>query len=83
MKVDGAKLLSDLPLKLSVMPPVELVSTDDAPPAEIVERVFAEATRLLKSGERSPFHDKYRDALQESPDIVMAHAEVSKLLTGR
>ncbi|HEU5194027.1 MAG TPA: hypothetical protein VFW70_04740 [Methylomirabilota bacterium] len=61
----------------------ELVSTDDAPPAEIVERVFAEATRLLKSGEQSPFHEKYRDALQESPDIVMAHAEVSKLLTGR
>ena len=29
MKVDGAKLLSDLPLKLSMMPPVELVGTDD------------------------------------------------------
>ncbi len=61
----------------------ELVSAEDAPPAEIVERIFAEATRLLKSGEQSAFHDKYRDALQESPEIVMAHAEVSKLLTGR
>ena len=61
----------------------ELVSSDDAPPAEIVERVFAEATRLLKSGEQSPFHDKYRDALQDSPEVVMAHAEVSKLLRNR
>ena len=61
----------------------ELVSADDAPPGELAERVFAEATRLLKSGEQSPFHHKYRDALQESPEIVMAHAEVSKLLTGR
>jgi hypothetical protein len=58
----------------------ELVSAEEPLPGEIVERVFAEATRLLKSGEQSAFHDKYRDALQDSPEIVMAHAEVSKLL---
>jgi hypothetical protein len=58
----------------------ELVSAGEPLPGEIVERVFGEATRLLKSGEQSPVHDKYRDALQDSPDIVMAHAEVSKLL---
>jgi hypothetical protein len=58
----------------------EVRSGDVPPPGELVERVFAEATRLLKSGEQSPFHDKYRDALQESPEVVMAHAEVSKLL---
>ena len=61
----------------------ELVSAPEPPPGELVERVFAEATRLLKSGEQSPFHDKYRDALQDSPEVVMAHAEVSKLLRNR
>jgi hypothetical protein len=61
----------------------EVRSADAPPPGELVERMFAEATRLLKSGEQSPFHDKYRDALQDSPDVVMAHAEVSKLLRNR
>ena len=58
----------------------ELVDDDNRLPAEVIERVFAEAVRLLKSGEQSAFHEKYRDALQDSPEIVMAHSEVSKLL---
>jgi hypothetical protein len=43
-------------------------------------RLLQEARALLKSGAQDAFHDNYRDALQDSPDIVMAHAEVSKLL---
>ena len=60
----------------------ELVSGDEPLPAELIERVLAETSRLLKSDEQSAFHAKYRDALQESPDVVMAHSEVSKLLRG-
>ena len=47
---------------------------------EDVAAVFGEAYRLLKSGGTGEFHDKYRTALQESPDVVMAHADVSRVL---
>lgn len=43
-------------------------------------RLLQEAHALLKSDAQDAFHDNYRDALQDSPDVVMAHAEVSKLL---
>ena len=58
----------------------ELVDDDSPLPAELIERVFADTVHLLKSGEDTSFHAKYVDALQDSPEIVMAHAEVSKLL---
>lgn len=44
------------------------------------EGIFREAYRLLKSGGSGEFQDKYRTALQESPDVVMAHADVSRVL---
>ena len=59
----------------------EQVDADGPLVPEAVERLFREAYRLLKSDDRSAFHDKYRDALQDSPDVVMAHADVSKVLT--
>jgi len=43
-------------------------------------RLFQETHALLKSDAQDAFHDNYRDALQDSADIVMAHAEVSKVL---
>ena len=43
-------------------------------------RLLQEAHALLKSDVQDAFHDNYRDALQDSADVVMAHAEVSKLL---
>ena len=52
----------------------EPISKDDA------EGIFREAYRLLKSGGSGEFQDKYRTALQESPDVVMAHADVSRVL---
>jgi hypothetical protein len=43
-------------------------------------RVFSDAYRLLKSGGGGEFQDKYHAALQDSPDVVMAHADVSRVL---
>jgi hypothetical protein len=44
-----------------------------------VERFLGQARGLLRSGGNGPFETKYREALQRSPDVVMAHAEVIKL----
>jgi hypothetical protein len=44
------------------------------------ETFFRQARTLLRSGDHSLFGTKYRDALQRSPDVVMAHAAVVKLL---
>ena len=57
---------------------------DDAELAEEPDLagVFEEVYRMLKSAERGEFQRKYRAALQESPEVVMAHADVSKLLRG-
>ncbi len=58
----------------------ELVDTDEPVARDNVERPFREAYRLLKSGVGGDFQDRYHVALQESPDVVMAHADVSRLL---
>ncbi len=57
-----------------------LVDSDEPVVARDAQRLFRETYRLLKSGESGAFQAKYIDALQESPDVVMTHAEVSKLL---
>lgn len=61
----------------------ELVDGKEPLAEDDATRVLRDAHALLKSDARGAFHDKYRDALQESPDVVMAHADVSKILTGR
>jgi hypothetical protein len=43
--------------------------------------LFEAAQTLLRSGGSSAFQTKYRDALQKSPEVVMAHADVVKVLT--
>jgi hypothetical protein len=58
----------------------ELVDAGGPIEAHDVATVFREAYRLLKSGESGDFQSKYHEALQDSPDVVMAHADVSKLL---
>jgi hypothetical protein len=51
------------------------------PTADVdVNGLFDAAQRLLRSGDSGVFQTKYRDALQRSPDVVMAHADVVKLL---
>ena len=44
------------------------------------ETLFRATERLLRSGDAGVFQTKYRDVLQQSPDVVMAHAAVVKLL---
>jgi hypothetical protein len=58
----------------------EIVDADEPIVPEDVQNVFRAAYRLIKSGESGDFQDKYRVALQDSPDVVMAHAEVSRVL---
>jgi hypothetical protein len=60
----------------------ELVDARGPLPEADARRLLQETHALLKSDARDAFHDNYRDALQGSPDVVMAHAEVSKLLKG-
>src|SRR2546427_1733339 len=56
------------------------VDAGDPMTEETVARMFQGAYRLLKAGGDSKFQLKYLDALQDSPDVVMAHAEVSRVL---
>jgi hypothetical protein len=49
-------------------------------PGDRVRRLLEDAYRLLKSGAGGEFQRKYHEALQGSPDVVMVHAEISKLL---
>jgi hypothetical protein len=58
----------------------EVVDAADPVTERDVEAVRRELYRLLKSADTDEFQEKYRDALQASPDVVMAHAAVSVLL---
>ncbi len=58
----------------------ELVDADELLTARDIEDALGETYRLLKSGESGVFQDKYRAALQESPDVVMTHAGISEVL---
>jgi len=58
----------------------EAADADDPGSTLDVEGFFDEARRLLRSGAVGPFEAKYREALQLSPEVVIAHAEVIKLL---
>lgn len=59
----------------------EVVDADEPLPPESLQRAFGEAYRLLKSGTGGDFQDKYYLALQDSPDVIMAHAAVSRVLS--
>lgn len=58
----------------------ELVAADEPMAPLEADQAFGEVYRLLKSGDSGIFQDRYRQALQESPDIVIAHARVSAVL---
>lgn len=57
-----------------------LVDADDPITEVTFTSVSQGAYRLLRSGGSGEFQLKYRDALQDSPDVVMAHADASRLL---
>ena len=59
----------------------EVVDAHEPLPPESLQSAFREAHRLLKSGPGGAFQDKYHLALQDSPDVIMAHAAVSRVLS--
>ena len=58
-----------------------IVDADEPVSPENVRSVFGEVYALLKSGEGGDFQAKYIAALQDSPDVIMAHAAVSRVLS--
>ena len=68
------------PLSKLVAQMDDLVDSDEPISKEDAERTYGEAFRLLGSGDRGAFQDKYRDALQASPDVVMVHASIRAVL---
>ena len=58
----------------------ELVDEDGPIEPQHFEAVFRDAHRLLRSGEGGEFGGKYQQALQDSADVVVAHAAVSRVL---
>lgn len=48
-----------------------------------IEGLFREVHGLLRSNRQGAFETRYRDALQESPDVVIAHADVVRALPPR
>jgi hypothetical protein len=57
----------------------EALDEDPATAALDVDGFFREASRLLRSGGNARFETRYHAALQESPEVVMAHADVVKM----
>ena len=59
----------------------EVIDADEPLPPQSVQSAFREAHQLLKSGAGGDFQEKYHLALQDSPDVIMAHAAVSRVLS--
>jgi len=59
----------------------EVVDADEPIPPDGLRSALRETYRLLKSGAAGDFQDKYYLALQDSPDVIMAHAAVSRVLS--
>jgi hypothetical protein len=61
-----------------------LDEVDDRSPSAERDRAFLlETLRLLRSDGQGTFEIKYREALQRSPDVVVAHAAVMKIVAAR
>lgn len=62
----------------------EMLDGEEPPDAESVSGVIDQARTLLIPAEKGPeFQRKYFNALQNSPDVVVTHAEAIKLLGKR
>ena len=59
----------------------EVVDSEEPIPPDSFKSAYRETYRLLKSGTGGAFQDKYHLALQDSPDVIMAHAAVSRVLS--
>jgi hypothetical protein len=58
----------------------EALDADSETSASSAESLFRAVHDLLRSDRAGAFETKYRAVLQESPDVVMAHADVIKVL---
>ena len=61
----------------------EALDDDSETSRTTVEGLFREIHGLLRSGRDGAFETRYRDALQESVDVVIAHADVVRALPPR
>ena len=68
------------PLSKLVAEMDDLVDSREPVSREDAERKYGQAFDLIGSGDPGLFQDKYRDALQASPEIVMAHASIRAVL---
>lgn len=60
----------------------EMLGADEPPGRRSVEGVIDQTRGLLTAAENgNEFQRKYSTALQQSPDVVLAHSEVVKLLS--
>lgn len=60
----------------------EMLDAEEPATQTDAENLLEQVRSLVKSAELSAsFGEKYRAALQRDPDAILAHAEVSKLLT--
>ena len=58
----------------------ELFDADDAPANEDVANLVSQTRQLFTSTGDEEFRSKYQIALQDEPDVVMAHSALMKLL---
>ena len=59
----------------------EALDEAEGEPGDADLETFLQRSRaLLRSDRSGPFETKYRDVLQRSPDVIMAHSAVFKLL---
>jgi hypothetical protein len=69
------RLLSALVVEID-----EVLNTDEPALAADFAELTSQACRLLTASENGEFKTKYQAALQTEPAIVMAHADVMRLL---
>ena len=58
----------------------ELYDADEPPADEDVTNLVTQARQLFTSAEDEELRFKYQSALQQEPEVVMAHSELMKLL---
>jgi len=61
----------------------EMLDADEPASAADMISLIASARQLFKASDNKEFSDKYQAALQQEPDVVMAHAALMKLLRAR
>jgi hypothetical protein len=59
----------------------ELLESDEPTAADDARQLIAQARALVPSEEGDEFARKYHSALQRQPDAVLAHREVTRLLS--